>query len=251
MLDSLVRVSRRVGDAADLLTTEMRAVQGQCCTRYTSPLSYPSAAQLASGAARERPKASPNFGPALSAPPTVRRVKRRRNAATGRADRRAVSSLITSPTGCTPESLNLRRRLRGRLRLPLHSFTYFWTLSSKFFSTFPHGTCSLSVSGLYLALRGVYHALWAALPSNSTLGKSQRNRAGRLTGLSPSTGRGPSQGGLGLATRSREDSPKHHMPRDRKGRRFGAGLCPFHSPLLGASQLFSFPSLINMLKFGE
>ena len=28
MLDSLVRVSRRVGDAADLLATEMRAVQG-------------------------------------------------------------------------------------------------------------------------------------------------------------------------------------------------------------------------------
>ena len=30
----------------------------------------------------------------------------------------------------------------------------------------------------------------------------------------------------------------------------GAGLCPFHSPLLRASQLFSFPPLINMLKFG-
>lgn len=33
-------------------------------------------------------------------------------------------------------------------------------------------------------------------------------------------------------------------------RRFGAGLCPFHSPLLRASRLFSFPPLINMLKFG-
>ena len=36
----------------------------------------------------------------------------------------------------------------------------------------------------------------------------------------------------------------------RLGRRFGAGLCPFHSPLLRASRLFSFPPLINMLKFG-
>ena len=36
--------------------------------------------------------------------------------------------------------------------------------SSKFFSHFPHGTCLLSVSGSYLALRGVYLALWASLP---------------------------------------------------------------------------------------
>ena len=35
-----------------------------------------------------------------------------------------------------------------------------------------------------------------------------------------------------------------------KAWQFGAGLCPFHSPLLGASQLSSFPPLINMLKFG-
>jgi len=32
--------------------------------------------------------------------------------------------------------------------------------------------------------------------------------------------------------------------------RFGAGLLPFHSPLLRESLLFSFPPLINMLKFG-
>ena len=63
-------------------------------------------------------------------------------------------------------------------------------------------------------------------------------------------GRGPSQGGLGLAVALREDSPEHHIPRDRDGRQFGAGLYPFHSPLLRVSLLFSFPPLINMLKFG-
>ena len=63
-------------------------------------------------------------------------------------------------------------------------------------------------------------------------------------------GRGPSQGGLGLAVALREDSPEHHMPRDLYGRQFDAGLGPFHSPLLRASLLFSFPPLINMLKFG-
>ena len=59
----------------------------------------------------------------------------------------------------TSGNLNIRRRLREPLRLPLFSFTYSLTLSSKFFSTFPHGTCLLSVSGSYLVLRGVYLAL--------------------------------------------------------------------------------------------
>lgn len=33
--------------------------------------------------------------------------------------------------------------------------------------------------------------------------------------------------------------------------RFRLGLCPVHSPLLGASLLLSFPSLSDMLKFSE
>lgn len=43
------------------------------------------------------------------------------------------------------------------------------TLSSKFFSTVPQGTCLLSDSWLYLALDGVYHLLWTAIPNNPTL----------------------------------------------------------------------------------
>jgi len=31
------------------------------------------------------------------------------------------------------------------------------TLFSKFFASFPHGTCALSVFRLYLALDGIYH----------------------------------------------------------------------------------------------
>ena len=47
-----------------------------------------------------------------------------------------------------------------------------------------------------------------------------------------------------------EEAPPNTTFHATKGRRFGAGLCPFHSPLLRASRLFSFPPLINMLKFG-
>ena len=43
-------------------------------------------------------------------------------------------------------SLSSLQKLREPLRLPPHSFTYYLTLSSKFFSIFPHGTCLLSVS---------------------------------------------------------------------------------------------------------
>ena len=104
---------------------------------------------------------------------------------------------------------------------------------------------------------GVIFSLTWSLPRTLSCTPKQLDSRGkpaqrdsRLTGLSPSMGCGPSQGGLGLAVTSRGGSPKHHIPRDRGGRRFGAGLCPFHSPLLRASRLFSFPPLINMLKFG-
>ena len=57
----------------------------------------------------------------------------------------------------------------GFLRFPFNNFRYSLTLFSKFFASFPHGTCALSVSHQYLALDGIYHPLWAAIPSNSTL----------------------------------------------------------------------------------
>ena len=58
----------------------------------------------------------------------------------------------------------------GFKRFPFDNFTYCLTLFSKFFSSFPHGTCSLSVSRRYLALDELYHPFCAALPSNATLG---------------------------------------------------------------------------------
>ena len=54
---------------------------------------------------------------------------------------------------------------------PPNNFKYFLTLFSKFFSSFPRGTCSLSVSYQYLALDGIYHQIWAAFSNNPTLGK--------------------------------------------------------------------------------
>ena len=63
---------------------------------------------------------------------------------------------------------NMTKLCTGFHRLPFSNFRYFLTLFSKFFASFPHGTCALSVSHQYLALYGIYHTIWAAIPSNST-----------------------------------------------------------------------------------
>ena len=47
--------------------------------------------------------------------------------------------------------------MHQRHSLPPKRFHALLTLFSKFFSPFPHGTCLLSVSCLYLALDGIYH----------------------------------------------------------------------------------------------
>ena len=52
--------------------------------------------------------------------------------------------------------------------LASNDFTYYFTFFSKFFSSFPHGTCSLSVSRKYLAFEGHYLRVGAAVPSNTT-----------------------------------------------------------------------------------
>ena len=45
-----------------------------------------------------------------------------------------------------------------------------------------------------------------------------------------------------------ETLPNRAIPRGQDDLQLRDGLFPVHSPLLGESQLFSFPPLINMLK---
>ena len=128
-------------------------------------------------------------------------------------------------------------------RFPLNNFKHFLTLFSKFFSSFPHGTCSLSVSRQYLALEGIYLPFWAAFPNNPTLGKhlvEQQARADGVLTLSdaPFQGLGP----------GRRRERFYRLQFVAKGD-FQVGLFPFHSPLLRESWLVSFPPLIDMLKF--
>ena len=56
-------------------------------------------------------------------------------------------------------SLSPTRSRFSCVRFPPNGFAVFLTLFSKYFSPFPHGTGSLSVSCRYLALDGVFHPL--------------------------------------------------------------------------------------------
>ena len=80
------------------------------------------------------------------------------------------------------------RSYSNSLRFPPNGFKHYFTLFSKFFSPFPHGTCSLSVSCPYLALDEVYHPIKAALSSNSTHRRriARQSKPRSYTGLSPS-----------------------------------------------------------------
>ena len=146
----------------------------------------------------------------------------------------------------THKEQRAQNTMSDQMPFPFNNFTYFFTLFSKFFSSFHHCTCSLSVSRQYLALDGIYHPLRAAFPNNSTLRRHfTKNRTPRHTGFSPS-----------MTSCSKEHrrgpAPENYLQittRAPKVPDFKFELLPLHSPLLRQSLLVSFPPLIDMLKF--
>jgi len=87
--------------------------------------------------------------------------------------RRSQLMLTCAEAWCSPFRFRFGNLEHPNARLvsiafPLNNFKYFFTLFSKFFPSFTHGTCSLSVFRQYLALEEVYLPLRAAFPSNPT-----------------------------------------------------------------------------------
>ena len=133
-------------------------------------------------------------------------------------------------------------------RFPFNNFTYCLTLFSKFFSSFPHGTCSLSVSRQYLALDRIYHPFRAAFPNNTT----RRERITKAPVICAKDGiltlyDAPFQ--ETCARSSAEDASLNYNSDGQRPPDFKFELFPLHSQLLGESLLVSFPPLIDMLKF--
>ena len=113
------------------------------------------------------------------------------------------------------------------IRLPPSNFTHYLTLSSKFFSTFPHGTCSLSVSHAYLALDGVYHPFRVALTSNSTPGSRQHAYAIATRAYHPLREGAAFQRTWAITQYVKSDAPKHHIPQRPKPSSSVLGWSPF------------------------
>ncbi|KAK7288874.1 hypothetical protein RIF29_02387 [Crotalaria pallida] len=103
-----------------------------------------------------------------------------------RVDWQTSSRRSTSDRGTSP----------APIRFPPDNFKHSLTLFSKSFSSFPRGTCSLSVSRQYLALDEIYRPIGAAFPNNPTRRQRLVVRQGPgTTGLSPSPA--PPSRGLG------------------------------------------------------
>ena len=187
MLDSLVRVSRRVG------------------SHRTGAPSWPAIPSQGGGG---RMDASPRSW--------TRQVGI--SAAAGADIRRRA--LIARPESMVPTGARARRTpASGRYdSLASNDFTYCFTFFSKSFSSFPHGTCSLSVSHKCLALEGRYLPLSAAVPSSTTHGRVEpcgeaagRNGAVTLSGA-PSQER--------LTSNSRQVHPQDYNSTRQQRRRF-------------------------------
>ncbi|KAK8660443.1 hypothetical protein V6N13_051369 [Hibiscus sabdariffa] len=144
---------------------------------------------------------------------------------TPRAGWRTGSRLSISDRGASP----------APIRFPPDNFKHSLNLFSKSFSSYPRGTCSLSVSHPYLALDGNYRPIRAAFPNNPTHKKRLMVRQGLgTTALSPSPA--PLSRGLGPGPPLR--TLLQTTIRTPRAINFQTGLFPVRSPLLRQS-LFS------------
>ncbi|KAK8660432.1 hypothetical protein V6N13_051358 [Hibiscus sabdariffa] len=132
----------------------------------------------------------------------------------------------------TGRSTSDRGALPAHIRFPPDNFKHSLTLFSKSFSSFPRGTCSLSVSRPYLALDRIYLPVRAAFPNNLTRRQRLVVRQGPgTTGLSPSPV--PLSRGLGPGPPLR--TLLQTTIRTPRVTDFQAGLFPVRSPLLRES----------------
>ncbi|KAG9438690.1 hypothetical protein H6P81_021379 [Aristolochia fimbriata] len=160
MSDSLVRVSRRVEWGARWPTPRARRCREGTSVRSRATLL----------GHRDDVSAGGIIRPGLGRPRDPRR-------STPRVERRTGSRRPAYDRGASP----------APIRFPPDNFKHSLTLFSKSFSSFPRGTCSLSVSRRYLALDGIYRPIWAAFPNNPTRRQRLAVRQGPgTTGLSPS-----------------------------------------------------------------
>ena len=158
---------------------------------------------------------------------------------------RPATSLALKQQAITLTHSNLTK-LHWFHSLPFQQFQALLTLFSKSFSSFPHGTCLLSVSKQYLALDEIYHPICAPIPRNVTLRRHTvhwglQMPCGTLTLTDALFQEAYICAPVGSTSPDYNSRPQ--------GPNFHTELIPVHSPLLRESYLVSYPPLTYMLKF--
>ena len=120
------------------------------------------------------------------------------------------------------------------------------TLFSKYFASFPHGTCSLSDSRRYLALDEIYHLICVPIPGNVTLRLRTLRSTAQVLNWAVTIRCISFQ--KTYTCRTTSDASRYY---NAKQRSFASRyeLLFLHSPLLEESFDVLFPPLTYMLKF--
>jgi|EP00835_Amoeboradix_gromovi_P000852 hypothetical protein len=181
-LDSLVRVSRRVAasDFAHILRAEAASLAGDALLGGLIRDAPPGSATETRGPANVH--GGPQSGPLR--PP---RLNTSEDATFQRDYPAAQTDVDQHNTQCsTLKECLICAVLHSLATLPPRRFHILLTPFSRCFSSFPHGTCLLSVSHLYLALDGVYHPLELHSQTTRLAYCLPSQTLPRVTGVSPS-----------------------------------------------------------------
>ena len=121
------------------------------------------------------------------------------------------------------------------------------TLFPKYFSSFPHGTCSLSDSSKHLASDGVYHQISAPVAGNTTLPARAERTPSHMSDGILTLHYTRCQGTYMCADASNVCT--HHNDQRLRTYALQYGPFPVRSPLLRKSYSVYVPPLTYMLKF--
>ena len=165
------------------------------------------------GSPRPEPRqTSPS--PSVSSQRHVAPRRGRRSAAADRAD--PPGRVLADPEPKGPP----RRRPESpsrTSRAPPFTATQFHVLLNSLFKVlfnFPSRYLFAIGLGVIFSLTWSLPRALSCTPKQLDSGEKPARQTNRPTGLSPSSGHGPSQDGLGRIRRQRGGSPEHHIPRD-------------------------------------
>ena len=271
MLDSLVRVSRRVGWRADRFATDpvpagpprpsKEAVGRHGCPVSASRTSQESEAayagggssvprRIGSGEAITVAAEAPTYLPRrlLTAREPVVALCLRKVHTAGRRRAPGECDHISDPTHAPAFRAESRRPT-----LRIHPFTsrrFHVLLNSLFKVLFNFPSRYLSAIGLVpvFSLRWSLPPALGCIPKQPDSGDARSRPTSSQQRPDTRSGRGPDQEDFGHRCGRQLTSHTPQFPPTKAGG-FGAGLIPLHSPLLRESWLVSFPPLSDMLKF--